>query len=307
MKKTGILSAIMLMLFAVSFTSCETEPVDPELLNSFTGDNGNDNDNDPAVFKVDFNGETFNTSSAQAAMANGFITISAVNPQSGEAFNIAVQGTTVGTYDFAVMVYMPDMDVEDEGYANINPDGEMGETDGMLVITSIDTENQTISGTFEFTGWWPNPDDNIDSIEFTNGSFENVPYTGINVPIPGGDEYFRATIDGQDTDFSAGIGVINAGGIVSISGMDFQSGTTIQLGMNQNILPGSYNLSDDVTDDNVLGIVSQNMESYIATGGTMTIASNENGWIEGTFEFFAENYEGETVTVTEGEFNVELP
>lgn len=304
MKRTGILSAIMLMLFAVSFTSCETEPVDPELLNSFTG--GSNNTPQPASFMVDFNGETFTTSSAQAMMAGGFITITAVNPQTGEAFNFAVMGSTIGTYDFATMVYMPDMTVEDEGYVNINPDGEMGETDGLLVITSIDTQNQTISGTFNFTGYWPEQNSDVPSIEFANGSFQNVPYTGVILPNPGGDEYFRAVLNGNEADYSTAIGVINAGGILSISGLNMQSGGSMQLGMNQNIQPGTYDMGDDINESMVLGLVSLNMEPYVATGGTIVIETNSGGWLKGTFEFFAENSDGEAITITEGEFNVNI-
>lgn len=294
MKNIKFLSALFVLFSAVTFTSCDTEPVDPVL-------NENNNNNGPAVFTVDFSGETFVAAGTQAVIADGMIVLSGTKA-SGESVSLAIGGTSEGAYDGedAFMVYSPDADSE---YQYINLNWETEEDSGSVIITEIDTENHTISGTFSFTGWWSDSEANLPSITFTNGTFENIPYTG-TIPNNPGDEYLNAVIDGTATEFS-NFAVMEIGDMMNITGFSVASSSSIQLRMPANITVGTYTITDDPFAGPTALYVNDE-EGASSVSGSLIITSIEDGFIEGTFEFDAETDGGTAVEVTDGEFYIEL-
>ena len=295
MKNIKFFSALFVLISALTFTSCETEPVDPAL-------NENNNSNEPAVFQVDFNDETFVATSTQAVIADGMIVISGMKASTGESVSLAIEGTSEGAYDGeeAFMVYSPELDSEYQ-YVNLS---DTGEDMGSVVITEIDTENHTVSGTFSFTGWWSDDEANLPEIVFTAGSFENIPYTG-NIGGNPGDEYLNATIDGVETEFS-NFAVMEVGETMNITGFSVASSSQIQLRMPVDITVGTYTITDNPFAGPT-ALYVENGEGASSVSGTLIITSIEDGFIEGTFEFDAENIEGgNIVEVTNGEFYIEL-
>lgn len=298
MKKNKLLALLLVVSGGIGLTSCETEPVDPVL------NNNNGNNQEQASFEVDFNGETFVASNAVAVMGNGTISLGGFNTSTGQEFGIVIDGTAVGPYseDALLMSYTPDAGSE-YTYSNMNI--TEGLSSGEVTITEIDTENHTISGTFSFTGWWGDEEANVPPIEFTNGVFESVPYTGNN-PIPT-EEYFVATLDDEEIDYSNDLMVTTADGgtgetiTLHAQGEDH----SISLYLSAGLTAGNYVFSDEIMADVSAGFEDAEGIEYDITGGQLIITSNENGWMEATFEFLVKDDTGETIhTLTGGSFNV---
>ena len=297
MKKLSFLSAFIVLFAAIGFTSCDSEPVDPLLIgNQPTEPTG------PAIFKVDFSGETFTADQVQAVMADGMIVIGGV--QGNEQVSIAIPATTTGTYsgDQVLMAYHPTLTPE---YQYWNVDDELNST-GSVTITSINTTNHTISGTFNFVGHWSNSEENHPSIAFTNGSFQNIPYTG-NIVNPTDDEYVKAKVNGVQKNYSI-IASLEAGNNVSFSGNIVSPASSVQVLVPTNVTPGTYAFVDaPMAVPSATYSDDSNEWGYDAVSGSVTIISNSGGWLKGTFQFTGDDGEGNTVQITEGEFNIELP
>ncbi len=165
----------MLSLFAVS---CDNEPIDPSLNN---GENPEVPGNELGTFSVDFNGQTYSTTTTVAVISEDGIELAATR-SNGESFGFLIDGNTVGTYSAeSIFLAYQRSSTEEFGFSNIHSDLE--DSNGTVTITSINTQNNTISGTFSFTGYWTDllDEDSPEPIIFTNGTFTNIPFTG-NVP-----------------------------------------------------------------------------------------------------------------------------
>jgi|SRR5690606_35923805 len=307
MKRFRLFSVFLVLISAVSFTACDTEPVDPVLIdnpqNPEDPNNPGPGDGD-AVFTVDFNGETFTATSTQASVGNGLIVIGGFRGANGESVSLAIDGTSVGTYNDALMSYDPGNSTE---YAYVNFDLEEG-TSGSVNITSINTQNQTISGTFSFTGWWSNDEDEIDPIEFTNGVFENIPYTGDPGTNPIGEDEFVATVDDLFINYANDLVVVVAGeGEDETLSLNANHSThDIKLFLKTNTAEGTYDLTGDMfawprarfydaaTD------IDHNIDE-----GQIIITSNDGTRMVGSFSLVVKNEDGQTIHyVSDGGFDV---
>ena len=286
MKKISVLSSILVLFTAISFTSCESEPVDPVL---------NENINPEAVFHVEKDGELFTAVSTSATIINGGIAVGGVNA-AGEAVGFVVTDVEEGIYENAMQFYTTADQVE---YINANP--ETVEVEGSVTITEINTQNHTISGTFHFKAW---AEVEGEPIEFTNGVFEDIPYTGDIDPTPVGDEYFKAKIEGDLTNFSL-INAVQLGEQIAIVGAT--AGESIDIRVPADIEPGTYEISEDFDNEIHATYMSLGeMNGYFGINGTVIITSVDDTAIEGTFEFVGEDLDGNTIQITDGEFNVEF-
>lgn len=168
---------LFVFVLASVFVQCEV-PVDEEY--DLYGDGIEDNDN--PLFKVKIDGVVFSTSVVGGIIYNsqGIIMINSNElSQTGKIFGLHVESLTVGNYNLNyvnsdsapnhAVTFTPNIS---EGNLYIASPIEEG-SNGYINISSIDTTNHTISGTFQahvldFEG---------NSIELTNGIFNNVPYT----------------------------------------------------------------------------------------------------------------------------------
>lgn len=304
MKKFRFLSVVLVIFSALSLTSCDTEPVDPVL--NQNGENpgtgpGTEPGTNPgsAVFKVDFGGATFVAESAQAKYEQGMLVIVGAK-SSAEVVSVGVSGTAEGTYNENTMNYLPGADAQ-TGYMNINPDTFA--KNGTVTITEIDYENNTISGTFSFTAYSVNPATNPASIVFTNGSFENVPVTGLPEPGTVPEKYMRAKVDGQLVNFGTLL-TMGEGDFWTLSGTDVASMKSMSITLNDAITPGTYTL-EEFTDYYAVYMGGLGASSVPSETGTITILSHADGWIKGTFSFSGEDFDGNPHAVTDGEFNIQ--
>lgn len=309
MKRIRILSVLLTMFVAIGFTGCQTEPVDPAVLDNNPIDVPGD-----ASFTVEFGGETFEADQAQAVFQNSTLSISGIRGTNGEAVSMMLSVNGEGLYNSAIegqeilFMYMPNA-TSGYSYSNINP--ETLDLNGVVEITEIDEVNHTISGTFSFTGYYSNDEANLPPVVFSNGQFTDLPYTGAQVPEePGEDPYFTATVNGADVDYSEDTTAITStlDGVeyITLVGASTTSLESITLNLNGVTEPGTYAIGDSSLDDVNASFNSAEGDSYNAQSGTLTIVSNEDGWIIGTFSFAGVNGEtGDVVEVVDGAFKVE--
>jgi hypothetical protein len=301
MKKIRIISTFFAIVTAIFFSSCENEQLDSDLLNN----NNNGGEEEPAVFKVDFNSQTFVATSTQAVIGDGAILIQGLRGSNDEAVSLTAFGTTPGTYtgENAFLAYDA-TGAQEYQHANIDLNAETEEEayNGSLVITSIDPVNQTISGTFSFTGYWSNSEESVAPIVFTNGFFENIPYTTQTID-PTDPEYFRATVDGELIQYSSSLAIL-AGDQLVLQGLIISPLNKIDLNLGDVRTPGTYAI---VSSGGITAKYTEGEVEYNATGGSLVITANEGGYMTGTFSFTAEDDEGNSVQITQGAFNIDLP
>lgn len=304
MKKISILSALMVFFTAITFIACDTEPVDPVLLDNI----GETPGETTGSLTVNFSGQNFVASQVSGLYNEGLLSVSGIRVNGSNietlSFVVAspVEGQTYTGDQGALFTYSPSMNM----YQYINIDSEL-ELSGSLTITDIDTVNHTVSGTFSFTGWWSNEDEDVAPIEFTNGSFTNVSYTG-GTPPETSDDVLTAVLDGTNFPVANVAVAVADGGLgetISINGLDVNQNKVV-VSMKASLNPGTYNITGNMLDDVVGGRYTTTSPEamYMATTGSVTITSKTETRIAGTFTFTATSGE-ETVTVTQGTFDVD--
>lgn len=257
-------------------------------------------------FYATINGIQWSADSLQLVLVNNNgITISGLS-KTGAEISMLLPEFKTGTYTLnaASLPFSFYVDVfgslTDVYYSN------SGSATGTVTISSIDTINHLVSGSFQFT--LVNPSDNSKKT-ITGGVFSYVPYTGGSgnvTPPSASKDTLQALADGNPfnpfqitTDASSGQLVI--AGITS-------DGTTMALLMPDNITPGSYSLDFGTgmyigifnPPGVTIGLVSQ-------ANGTLTIISHNTVTkrIIGTFSFIATPISsGTPVTITQGYFSV---
>lgn len=303
MKKFKLISVFFAIIAALSFTGCQNEELDQDLLENV----GEEQPAGPASFKVDFGGQTYVATVAAAQFAGGSISITGVRGTTGESILIVLPGNTTGTYNSPVINYLPS-GTSTNTYTNLNP-ASGNEPNGQVVITNINTTSRTISGTFNFTGYFTDESQNLPPVVFSSGSFQNVPYTG-DAPNPNPNpgpttKFLKAKIDGTMTNF-VNVTVFHLMDTYRIAGTNTDN--SLSISVPDDITAGTYELGENLDGVTAGYIPSFGADAYYSLpGGSITITSVSNGWISGTFNFTGEDFDGATVTVTEGSFNAQLP
>lgn len=169
MKNKILKFSLLILAIVAGLTSCDTEPLD----GGVTDGNPNNN-NGQAAFSVTFSGSQYMTNTVSAEIEAGILSLTAVSTQG--MFMIQSMGATVGTYQNAQVTFAY-MDSESgEVYSSINPIS--GNSSSMLTISSINMQNKTINGTFQFVGYKMNEELNVEEKVFSQGAFVNVSYAG---------------------------------------------------------------------------------------------------------------------------------
>ncbi len=264
----------------------------------------------PAVFKADFDSQTFSATITQAFISDGSIVITAAKAN-GESFGFILDGTTTGTYQAKdhLIGYNTSATAEDS-YIATNPNDENFDT-GVIIVTEINTTNNTISGTFQFTAYLAGDTDLVtgeteilDTKVFTNGVFTNIPFQADNV----NNNTFSATVDGSEFEEIDVLAVVTEfAGIETISvGARDAFDDSITVSMRSNLDPGTYTITGSVATDVVQINYSLNDDEFsgIASSGTVTILEKTATSIKGTFTGTVE-IEGTTYEITAGAFDAE--
>lgn len=295
MNKIKLLAGIVLVLTSFSFTSCENEPIDGAInLDDFGGGN-----NDPAVFKADFSGSTWTGTEAQAVVSTNFISIGATKAD-GSTFAILVNATAPGTYpaNQNLVTYTPA--TTEFSYWSFNQDNP-SENTGSVTITNIDRVNNTVSGTFNFRGYWSDTTTTaILAVDFTNGVFTNIPF----IPNTATGDNFFAKVDGNEFVDTLLTGIEASSGPdvwLNVDAVD-ASLNHVTIAFKKSMGTGTYTLTGGLSDNAKCSFSTPDID-YNATSGTLTITSLTTDRVKGTFSFVGT--EGATTkTVTEGTFDV---
>lgn len=171
MKNINFLVRLFLIVAALTFYSCTTEPIDPAInLNDFGGNN-----NLASIFKVNFSGATWSATATNAIVSSNTIFINAMNSD-GSTISILVQGIATGTYPTNTNIISYTPLGSSFGYWSVN-NSSLTENTGSISITTIDTVNKKISGTFNYKGYWSDTaTTSILPVQFTSGVFTNISY-----------------------------------------------------------------------------------------------------------------------------------
>ncbi len=296
MKKIKFISLFILLFSAVTFTSCDNEVIDGAI------DLGTiDDDLDPTdpFFRADFSGGTWTAQNTTVQLSANSFQLVATRGTAGEGFGFSLSGGTVGSYaaNSNAVAFTPANSVF--GYAGVNP-ANTTENTGSVTITSINTVNQTVSGVFSYKGYWSDVSViNILPIIFTNGVFNNLPYT--TAPVPSNDS-FSTKINGTDF-IDTNIAVSTISNVIRIKAFNASS-QDVTIGIRDNVTPGTYTITGNIGVDVVQASYKPNGTSLQAYTGSVTILSKTTTRIRGTFTFTAND--GPTVyQFTVGQFDVD--
>jgi len=307
MKK--ILTYSLLICSLIFFNSCDNEPLEGFDLNDPAVAGGTNTGN----FKVDFDGQTFVADVVSATISDEIINITGLRGSNGEAVILTINGITPGTYELGLT---SGINVNAAAYneSNTAQSGWIAATDGVtsqgqVIITSIDTVNLKISGTFSFTA--TNFLINQTKI-FSNGSFTNVTYQdGFTNTNPSNS--FFAKIDGVEF-VEDGLNAIKT----SFVGNDFitisaikNNGETMSLALDASITPGTYSFDGfGASFYNIAQYIGEDATHIYVGDGSFTIISHDinNKNIEGTFSFVAEKVDPTQTladkNISEGTFSI---
>lgn len=285
---------LIVLFITTLIASCTYEPVDGNVEpDPDSGGNG-----EYGVFKADFNGSTWTAKETEAIISGNFIQIAAINSK-GENFGIMIEGSTAGTYAANVNIVSYSPAGTEYGYLAIN-DNNPSENTGSVIITSINTTNKTISGTFHFKGYWSDVPNAKAPITFTNGVFKDIPYITQEETA----DVFTAKVGGANfvaiDILTAEIG-IGSDNFITIGAQDVNS-NTISISIKTTLGIGSHTITNTV-GANVQGYYEDLNDEYKAVSGNITITSKTSDRIKGTFEF---RTNGATpFVISQGNFDVE--
>lgn len=314
MKKIKFISLCVVLFTASIFTSCTTdvEPLDPAV--ELTPENPNNPEQ--GVLKVDFDGQTFVATTVQAVVNNTAIAISGLRASNGDFIQITLPAplNQVGTYTWndalaantvLGLIYSTSGAL---GYVTSPQNAEFAEfpeyqDTATITISSIDMENKTISGTFQFTGGRFSDEGVPEFKNFTNGSFTNISFAG-DITAPSDNSFF-AKLDGADFN-PATVTANKLTDLIYIIGKK-QGVENISVVLPITAAPGTYEM-DIFGDYKAIYIQdSSNTGTFNGDEGTLTIISHDtaNKKIKGTFNFVGSSFFTTiTHTITDGTFDV---
>lgn len=296
MKNIKFLSALVVLFSAFTFTSCDNEPIDSALNPDDFGGGGNAT----ASFKADFNGATWTANSSQAVISGNLIQIAGIKSD-GSTFGFFIEASTTGTYPANENLLAFNPAGSEYGYWATNVNNPTENT-GSITITTIDTVNKKISGTFSFKGYWSNTDETgVLPIDFTNGVFTNVPYITMEET---GDTFFAKVNGTEFVDVDILTTEIGVGSqeFISIAAQNSAlDAITVSVRSDQGV--GTYPITGNVATDVVQAIYDFNDANYLAVSGTVTIQEKTATHIKGTFSFVTNG--ATPFTISEGSFDVD--
>ncbi|WP_046757959.1 DUF6252 family protein [Kordia jejudonensis] len=318
------LLSVLTIFSLILFTSCEDEALDLELQQLVNETNaaqnpttGNPTPGNPTTgaFQVDIDGQTFVAETATASYIDGVVNITAFRNNNTEIVTITFLASSTGTYQLGISnpgaffvngaAYV--MEAGANGFVSSLP-GNM-ESQGEINLMTIDETNQTISGTFNFTAYREETAGNLEILEFTNGSFSNITYSGDLSDISDPDSTFFAKVEGAEfvEDAINAIEILSFSNTVAIVAVK-NNGQSISVTVPNDIVPGDYTFGFPSGTDPVGLFNESDTESFLADTGTLTITVHDTATnrIEGTFNFTGTLLldPSNAREITEGDFKV---
>jgi hypothetical protein len=266
---------------------------------------------DNSSFYATIDGQPWQADSVrQTVIAGGELTLTGISG-AGDAIAIVLPGFQTGIYDLNAQSagYAVFLNLGDTSSLYLSNSGSTA--GGTVTLTSIDTINHTISGTFQFNLYQP-ADPTAKAV--TAGVFNDIPYggggsTGTNPtqppPATGSSDTLQAKVDGADWN-ATDVVIQSQSGLLGIAGISGQQSLVIF--MPANITAGTYAM--DFNSGMYFGAYSTDAADptkvLLAIGnGSLTILENDvtNRRMRGTFSFTAKSQtNSNSATVTNGYF-----
>lgn len=174
MKNIKIIGRLLLLFAAISFTSCENEPIDPyiDLTNpgnnsgSFTAKIGTENFNANQLIEAEYTDTALGTQLSIFGVSS-----------SGKLMSIVVTNPAIGTRtassNEASMLSFDYSASANDIYSSYNT--TTSQYSGVLTITQFDLATKKISGTFSYTGFGVLS--NAAQVQVTEGILTNISFT----------------------------------------------------------------------------------------------------------------------------------
>ena len=186
--------------------------------------------------------------------------------------------------------------------------GTIVQSGGEVNITSIDTTNKKMSGTFNYKVYRI-ADDSI--INFTEGSFTNLAYASGVPPAGSKPDTFQVKISGVlwvPPVILSTVPPAPYNNNLAVSGLDMTTSKSVALSIPPDITPGNYNFSVFGPYYGVYKVDNDPNNLKVATLGTLTILEHQPAIrrIRGNFNFTASDILNPLnfVLLTEGYFSV---
>jgi hypothetical protein len=241
-----------------------------------------------------------------ASIISGIINITGISSDNKQ-ISMTLNGSTTGTYildqnSLSVGNYVDGNSENVFGFAT-NQGTDTGEAGGKVIVTEIDANNKTISGTFQFKVFR-----NMDSQQqvITEGVFNKIPFVTSLPPASTTDTFF-VKVDGVDWSPPSITASVSAG-ILIIAASEQNGSRSVGLVMPATATTGNY-IMDFATGD-YFGEYSPNPTTFLISDSTGTLQIIDNNTstrhVKGTFQFPAKDLNGgpQSAVLTEGSFSV---
>ncbi|MGM0648959.1 MAG: DUF6252 family protein [Bacteroidota bacterium] len=290
MKIKSLIAIMASLLAVVFFNSCEENTTDR---------------NRPLMTAL-VDGSTWRCPDPHARLSDNQILVYGTSAD-GQTIELTIYNGEKGVYTLNASnmhegVLIPNTSAHADLYSTSNNESGTGQ----VRISSINDEDNTISGSFNFRAYKQN---SSSSKNVTNGEFNKVPYRFINsIDTTEIDNVFTANIEGEAFNantvntFDTTYNNANFLKIVGSNNTDFRK---IILLIPENAQEGNYDIDPD--DGPMMAYYQESITEIPATVGSTTISHHdtENQILKGSFFFNVEDGGGQTINITGGYFEVQ--
>ncbi|MDN3723432.1 DUF6252 family protein [Aequorivita sp. SDUM287046] len=323
MKNIYLLRGMLLLFITFQFLSCENEPLTGEFVQE------EQNEAEEGQFKAQVSGSEFIASSTSATMTSENELVITGSKPGGEDIVLAITNAAVGTFSLTTGGTNENAGVYFDGSANLLPyiSAQALGGSGQLKITELNTDAQTVTGTFSFVGFRIKVDANgdpildgdgnpvLENIEISSGAFNAIEYIlddtggngGGNLP----DNEFFAKVDGVD--FIADTISVTEPVVGNVHMIKIEARTAdrkhIRIDVPRSLGVGTFEMVpiSDGTKLIALYNAGDGTENLTSNPGTITISEFdlEAGVLKATFNFTGTdpiNQLPDVVQITEGSF-----
>ena len=315
----------MLAITALIMTSCDNEPLEG---NFISDEEAQDN----SAFTATVNGEAFSASSTTGQLINGVLLLTGTD-YFGNIISMVITNVGVCTFDLTQELNPSSFILEAPTESPFEVLSSAGGS-GTAIITAYDVENQTVTGTFNFTAIREISDGAggtiAESAVISNGIFQEIPFTLIDGSLdpyacdttdPGGgsggsdnqdpDNTFFALVDGEefvDTSFISEVLMVGSDQVVKLTATT-ETLERVEFFIPIDIGTGTFEFSPIFNGSNLFAAYtdSDGTESLTSMEGSITL--EEYGFITGkiaaSFSFTGTDPIGVNIAevmVTEGAF-----
>ncbi|MFO7788951.1 MAG: DUF6252 family protein [Bacteroidales bacterium] len=290
MKIKSLIAIMASLLSVVFFNSCEDNTTDQ---------------NRPLMTAL-LDGSTWRSPEPNARVSDNQILVYGTSAD-GQSIQLTIYSGEKGVYTLNASnmhegVLIPNTSAYADIYSTSNNDSGTGQ----VRISSINEDDETISGTFNFRAYKQNSNS---SKVITNGEFTKVPYKYINtIDTTDVVNILTANIESEAFDANSvatSDTTYDNTDYIKISGSTSTDFKSIKLFIPQDVQEDVYNI--DPNNGPAMAYYQESLTEMPAIAGSTTISHHdtENQILKGSFFFNVEDGGGQTINITGGYFEVQ--